>query len=97
MSWITDDHLCSECGARYIVTAKRSERETPSECEECGKEGRRTFSVPTPLRVSYHDGKDRGDTYRRLKRAAHLEKAAASLHHDKRDEIKKEIKELKKL
>ena len=96
MSYISDNHKCGECGAIYTIIVKRAKRDEPSTCPQCMEEGRRTLSAPAIMSAAYPDGRKRGDTYQKLKEAAKLEVEASSMQHDKRGDIKREIKELKK-
>ena len=80
----------------YDVMKKRSERDTASTCPECEGVGTRTISVPNAMVASYPDGRKRGDTYQKLKEASKLESERMNLPPDKRGDINKQIKELKK-
>lgn len=97
MSYISDNHRCSECGLTYTMIVKREKRDDPSNCPECMKmSGSRTISAPALMTASYPDGRKRGDTYQKLKEAAKLEAESMNVPVSQRGEYKKMISELKK-
>lgn len=65
-------------------------------CPKCGKELTRMWAAPTPLRASYHDGKDRGAKWSDAKKILKIKKESYNKPTDKRQEYKKEINEISK-
>lgn len=92
---------CGDCGVTTDVVASISARdEVPFErCGGCGShELRRKMMAPSVMGTAIPDGFQRKDSsYQKLKEAARLDVARASMPHDKRGDIDKEIKSLKKL
>lgn len=94
---------CPECEIYVRVNRRIADRDVPptkEECEDClcdseSSDWHRVFESPMVMRVSYHDGKDRGDDWNRLKEANRLERESLRLPHDKRGEHRKEIKKLR--
>ena len=95
--YITRGYRCPECTHYWEETISRDEDTGQRSCTECGVTSPKVPVAPAAFRVAYHDGKDRGDGYRKLKEAAQLEKKKANLPHEKRGDIQREINTLKKV
>lgn len=65
-------------------------------CEECGAALRRVPSAPTVLKVSYHDGHRRQDSWYLAKEAAAIRRREFELPPSQRGELAKERKRLEK-
>lgn len=92
------ESLCKRCYHKdeHVIDYPQ-EWDKEWECSQCGSPSFRTISAPsirTSDSASFVDGTDRGSEFNKLKLAAKLKVEASSLPHDKRDEIKKEIKKL---
>jgi len=100
MSYISDDYQCEECGHVWTELNARDNRPDKLDCEaECGLgelSAIKLFSSPTPLRHSFHDGVNRGDSWKKLKEASKLNKQMLGMPHEKRGELRSEIRKLKK-
>lgn len=95
---------CEECGVGMRVSRRIDDRDIPPREDEgdCLCEGetstwKRVFESPMVMRASYHDGKDRGDDWRKLKEVNRLERESLKLPHDKRGDFRKEIKKLRSI
>jgi len=97
--YISDDYQCEECGHVWTELNDRDLRPDRLDCQdECCKaelSAIKLFGAPMPLRASYHDGKDRGDTYKKLKEANKLTKQMYEKPANQRSELRAEIKKLK--
>lgn len=101
--WRSYDFRCQDedCSTTFDTLvdispdAPASEGPDEIRCPVCDFHAERIPSVPNVKRKSFHDGKDRGDGYRKLKEAARLEVEAAGKKPSERADIRKEISRLK--
>lgn len=96
MGWIAIDIRCQDCDHVTDILIDRDEQGGTWGCPECGGAMSKTFSAPNITRASYVDGTKRKG-FSEHKEIAKLESAAADLPPNKRGEINKAIKRLKKL
>jgi putative FmdB family regulatory protein len=97
--WESAKLRCSECGHTYDDLIKRSERDQPHICPECGSNtALRTLSAPsirTSDSASHLDGTNR---FAKLKESWSLRKAKAKAKSDRKPAEEKRIsKEISKL
>lgn len=95
------DYRCPECETVKTEYRKYEDRDRPIPCVMCkDSEMVRTWlKMPGTTKASFIDSRKtkRAADMHDLKEAAKLEVEAANLPHDKRTEIKKEIRERKKV
>jgi hypothetical protein len=90
--WKSINMHCGDCDHTWHDIVERAEEEGSFTCPECGElSGRKTFSAPTVLRASYHDGKRRFNDHREIN---DLKKERATRRRDERVRIEKEISKL---
>lgn len=93
------DYLCKACGEKteWLVNTADPDWDAPKDCMKCGRgKAYRAPSSPPVQKASYVDGTKRKGM-EDLKEAAKLEQAKANLPPEKRHDMEKAIKELKKV
>jgi hypothetical protein len=95
MSWRCNNYSCSECSYYDVDRVVRRDEQDNQLCPECGAALSRELGAPAVMGVALPDGTYRGVEYQKMKEAAKLEKQAANLPVEKRQDLKKEIRKLR--
>jgi predicted nucleic acid-binding Zn ribbon protein len=91
----TYDYHCHTCGYHSIELHKKDDHPSEMDCPSCEALMVLGLAAPAVFRNAYHDGYKRGGDYQVLKEATKLEKQMVNLPHEKRGELRKQIRKLK--